>query len=376
MSNRLTTAHVSWMFVVSAGLTSSARAVEPSVVSMSIEGAAHSSSDSGTPPGRPEATVSRESSFERAFRLRGWSSAAPSRSHEMEVPVEELEFAHEASHLTPGVLDGIERWDPSNEFQPMTAAAADSGEVHPIPSHPSLTDRFFLGVGAYWSTSNTQARLDSPSGVGTTVDFEDLLGLDDNRVVPQGLARWRMSDRWRLELEYFELDRDESRSINGEIVWGDETYPIGTTIDSRFDFSVARLSCGYSFFKRQDKELGIALGFHLTNIEAELASSTGAQQEDGKLLAPLPVLSMYGQFAMTDLWALSGRLDAFALEYEDYSGHVFSIGIDALCQPWRHFGFGFGWRALDVEVKAESSGWSGEIQTNYSGPIAFASVSF
>ena len=261
----------------------------------------------------------------------------------------------------------------ADEFRPRLAEPHE-GEAA-IPSHPALTDRFFFGVGVYSASSNTEARLDSPSGIGTTLDLEDVMGLDSNDIVPLGLARWRMSERWRLELEHFALNRSNTKNIDGDITWGDETFPINTQVETTFDIAVTRLSCGYSFFKRQDKELGVALGFHVTNIKAEL-SAPGGQADEGKVLAPLPVISMYGQFALTDVWAIGGRLDAFRIEYDPYEGHIYSLGVDAICHPWDHFGFGLGWRALEVEASAENDGWKGEVGTNYSGPIAFVSVSF
>src|SRR4029079_1319675 len=101
---------------------------------------------------------------------------------------------------------------------------------------------------------------------------------------------------------------------------------------------------GLSFFKTPDKELRLALGFHIPDISAELKGN-GGNADKGDVLAPLPVLSLYGQFALTDTWALSGRLDAFRLEYDPYKGHVYSLGVDALWQPFRHVGFGIGWRS-------------------------------
>ena len=281
--------------------------------------------------------------------------------------------ANEPAGGTYSPLDSPEMRLLADEFRPRIADSHDAQP--PIPTHPALVDRFFFGVGAYAASSNTEARLDSPSGIGTTVDLEDVMGLESNDIVPQGIARWRMADRWRLELEYFELNRSNTQDVTIDIEWGDETFPVGTTVETTFDIAVARLSCGYSFFKRQDKELGVALGFHITDLHAEL-SGGGGNRDEGKLLAPLPVLSLYGQCALTDVWAISGRLDAFRLEYDSYEGHVYSIGLDALCQPWRHFGFGLGWRGLEIEASAENDGWKGEIGTSYTGPIAFISVSF
>ena len=42
-------------------------------------------------------------------------------------------------------------------------------------------------------------------------------------------------------------------------------------------------------------------------------NAVGTEQED--VLAPLPVISFYGQFALTERWAVGGRLDRFSLSY-------------------------------------------------------------
>lgn len=289
------------------------------------------------------------------------ATMAPSTAPALDATVLNAEIRRELTTVETSSVDA----------QTETDAPKDSG----APLHPALTDKFFFGVGAYLVSSTTQARLDSPSGIGTSVAFEELLGLDNTSVVPQGLARWRMSDRWRLELEYFELNRSSSRALTQDVNWGDETFPTGATVNAEFNVSVARLSAGYSFFKTPDKELGVALGFHVTTFEAELSNS-GGNQDAGKVLAPLPVLSMYGQFALTDIWALTGRMDAFKLSYDPYQGHIYSLGVDAICQPWRHVGFGLGFRTLEMEVSAEGSDWTGAIRTNYTGPILFLAVTF
>jgi len=282
-------------------------------------------------------------------------------------------WATDPSGNTYSRLDAPELRLLADEFRPRIAES--QAETPAIPTHPALIDRFFIGIGAFAASSNTEARLDSSVGVGATVDFEDVMGLDSNDIVPQFLGRWRMSDRWRVELEHFSLDRSNTETLDADIDWGDETFPAGTDVTASFDIAVTRLSFGYSFFKRQDKELGVALGFHVTDIGAELVS-TGGNGDDGKVLAPLPVISLYGQVALTDVWALAGRLDAFRIEYDPYEGHIYSIALDALCQPWRHFGFGLGWRSLEIEASADNGDWRGQVGTSYGGPILFAAVSF
>jgi hypothetical protein len=260
-------------------------------------------------------------------------------------------------------------------FSPTLPALERYDQAPRVPNNAALTDTWFFALGAAFMTSNTQAQLSGTSGAGVLIDFEDAFGLSQTEWAPQLLARWRFSERWRLEFEYFSLNRSNSRTTAQDITWGDTTIPAGTNVKASFDVSVLRVSCGYSFFKTQDKELGVALGFHVTQFKAGL-DATGFSTEDAKVTAPLPVLSGYGQFALTDDWSIQGRLDALRIELDPFYGNILSVGLDALWHPWRHWGFGIGWRTLQVNGGLRASDWTGDITTDYTGPIAFISSSF
>lgn len=311
-----------------------------------------------------------ESPLERVYRLRYLSPDASAANASTSAPASALPTTDPADPEIATMMSRVEAYPPGGS---QDAPKPITGE---IPIHPALTDKFFFALGGYYPTSTSEARLNSPSGIGTTVGFEDVLGLDNADLVGMGMARWRMSERWRLEVEHFALNRSNSKVLNQDIIWGDQTFPSGTQVDATFDVSVTRVSAGYSFFKTPDKEVGVALGFHVTNIKAELAGSGGGSADTGKILAPLPVLSGYGAVALTDKWALQSRLDMFRLEYDPYKGHIFSIGVDLLFQPWRHLGMGIGWRGLDIGASASNNDWEGAVRTAFSGPIAFLSTSF
>jgi hypothetical protein len=253
--------------------------------------------------------------------------------------------------------------------------ASGPAQTPGIPNNPALTDTWFFGAGVTFMNSNTQAELNSSVGAGAVIDFENAFGLAENKWAPEALARWRFSDNWRLEFEYFSLNRSNSRTTLNDFTWGDTTIPAGTNVKGTFDVSVLRVSCGYSFFKTQDKELGVALGFHVTTFEAGL-DAAGFSTKDAKVTAPLPVASVYGQFALTDEWSIQGRLDAMRIEIDPFYGNIISVGLDTLYQPWRHLGFGLGWRTLQVAGGVKASDWDGEINTTYTGPIVFISSSF
>jgi hypothetical protein len=253
---------------------------------------------------------------------------------------------------------------------PVAAVTGD------IPIHPALTDRFFFGIGAFFPNTNTQVELSSNrTGIGTVVDFEESLDMERSKSVPGFIARWRFGERWRVDAEYFRLDRSGERTIDREIIWGDQTFPVNSQVSSNFNFSDLRVSIGYSFFKRPDKELGVGIGLHVATYDVSLSTANfGSQQED--VLAPLPVLSLYGQFALTEHWAVGTRVDRFSLSYDEFDGSLTSLGLDLLYQPFRNVGFGAGYRQLAIRAQVEGDRATLKVRQSFEGPIVYLTVSF
>ena len=245
-----------------------------------------------------------------------------------------------------------------------------------VPIHPALHDSFYFAAGAFVPKTTTSAQLDSTNlGAGVNVDFERMLGITTQKTVPDAIARWRFADRWRLEVEYFELNRNGDKVLEQNITWNGQTFTAGTEVVSKFDFSDIRTSVGYSFFKTADKELGAAFGFHVASYDAAL-SAAGSGAQSVKVLAPLPVLGVYGQFALTETWAVGARLDRFVMSYDNYDGNVTSMAADLNYQPFRHVGFGLAYRSLFITLKATSSTWVAQFQQTFQGPLLYMNASF
>lgn len=245
-----------------------------------------------------------------------------------------------------------------------------------IPDHPALNDRFYFGLGAFFPQTTTQAQLqNNRTGVGTTIDLEQSLDMERSKTVPSFFGRWRIGERWRIDAEYFALNRTSERTLDREIAWGDQTFPVNADVAAKFNFYDLRVSAGYSFFRTTDKELGVGLGLHIAGYDVSLTSNTtGTDGED--VLAPLPVLSFYGQFALTDRWAVGARLDRFSLTYGKYSGSLTSLGLDLAYQPFRHFGVGVGYRGLFIKMEAEGDRATLRMRQSFEGPLVYLNASF
>lgn len=253
---------------------------------------------------------------------------------------------------------------------------AETPASETIPNHPALSDDLSFTLGVFYPRISTSASL-KPSGGGTgaTIDFEDTFDLDERAVTPIAGLFWRVSDNWRVDVGYFDLSRDATRVLAADVTWGDQTFTAGTTVDSSFDFSDLRVSAAYSFFKRRDKELGVGVGLHVAGMKTSVqASGVGAEASD--VTAPLPVINVYGVFALTNEWAVNMRADWLSLSYGDYAGDVRNMEINALYQPFRNVGFGLGVRSLVIDVDIDNPDWRGQARLAFQGPTAFMTVSF
>src|SRR5262249_45164136 len=156
-------------------------------------------------------------------------------------------------------------------------------------------DRFFVGAGAVWVQSNVTANLNTGRiGLGTFVDFEDDVGLSKSNVLGLVAFRAHLSERWLLEAEYFRLNRDGEKEISRTIDWGNLNIPLSAVVRGSSSMDDTRVSVAYSFFRTEDKEIGIGIGAHVMRLDATLATRN-LGSERASQSAPLPVLTMYAQ---------------------------------------------------------------------------------
>ena len=235
-----------------------------------------------------------------------------------------------------------------------------------------------LSAGYFISNVNTSLRLGT--GLGVDIDLEDLLGLDSTNSVFRVGGLWRFTDnqRHRLDLSWFSLSRNGSLKILGDITFendeGEEiTIGAGTTVDSFFDLDIYQLSYSYSFF--QDDRLDLAAGIGLYIMPIDLGLSTSGlfnEQASANFTAPLPVLGLRMDVALTPRWYIRTGAQVFYVEYKNFEGSILSFAAAVEYKPWEHVGIGVGFDTLSVYIEADGEDWpeidlTGKLQFNYTG---------
>ena len=143
-----------------------------------------------------------------------------------------------------------------------------------------------------------------------------------------------------------------------------------------FDTDIFRLSGGYSFIKNDTAELGIALGVArdrlppLTRCERRRVRSRQTRWHR------FPTVGIYGSYALSPRWLLSGRVDYFSLDYDEYDGSLVNAQAGIDYRFTRHFGIGLGYRYIDYDLTVTKPRFNGGVEYKFSGPMLYLVGSF
>jgi len=235
-----------------------------------------------------------------------------------------------------------------------------------------------LSAGYFISAVDTSLRLGT--GLGVDIDLEDLLGLDSTNSVFRVGGLWRFTDnqRHRLDLSWFSLSRDSTLNILGDITFendeGEEiTIGAGTTVDSFFDLDIYQLAYSYSFFQDDRLDLAAGIGLYIMPIDVGLSTSGLIdEQASADFTAPLPVVGLRMDVALTPRWYIRTGTQVFYVEYENFTGSILNVAAAVEYKPWEHVGIGVGFDALQIDIEAEGEDWpeidlNGKLQFNYTG---------
>ncbi len=248
--------------------------------------------------------------------------------------------------------------------------------------HPSMTSGLSIAAGAFFSKTDNEYRLKSGPESGTTVDTDDL-GIDDTNTVPFGTLRWRFTDRWRVEGNYFSVDTDGKIRTSEQIDWGDLDFEVGAELKTKAKTKIVRGAVGYSFIKRDQVELGAGVGLHYLDWETTLKGNATIDGEPvisasrkSSVDGWAPNLALFGGYAFNNRWLLSGRVDWISAEVGNIDGSLWRFGGSVIYQPFEHVGFGAGYDWVSGDIDYEDDGEKASIDADYYGPTLFVSLTF
>lgn len=248
-----------------------------------------------------------------------------------------------------------------------------------------LNDRFQVAFGTFDISTEPNVQLNGEASTGDEVDFDRELGGGDAQRLRLD-SHWRFGDteRHKIKAIAFSMSRDNSRTLDEEIEWGGDVYPVNARLDSEFRFSVIEVAYEYAFWKRDNYELDGSIGLHYTSLDASLkakASSSGGTltadlSNSASVDAPLPVIGLRGMWNLTHNFWLDVTGQFFALSIDEYDGNLQDYRVLFTWQPKKWAGVGVGYNRFTVDVDVDKDSFNGSLDWIYSGPILYYSAVF
>lgn len=237
-----------------------------------------------------------------------------------------------------------------------------------------LFDKFNLQIEGSWVDISTTIRLDSEIlGKGTTLNFENDLGLSADKTVPTLAFQWQIAKRHRLGVRWQSINRTSSAQALTEIQWGDEIIPIDASIGLGFDITQTFIDYAYYPWVKENWAAGFGLGFRWMNLQATLAwqiegQESGEGSSDVKGSGPLPYLYFEYRRMFSDNWRFLTGLGWLGVSIGDIDGTqwIGQVSIEYLAGNRWSFGAAGNIATIDVD-------WTGledsEGQALYTGAI-------
>ena len=245
-----------------------------------------------------------------------------------------------------------------------------------LAQEPEQRERAAISFGAFISKPETEARVDSDSGQGTDLNLEDDLGLQSSTTIARLDGHWWLSRRNRLDFSVFNFSRDGTRTINETINFGDRTFAINTVLNSTQDLDIAKAAYTFAPVIKDRGFVGLTAGLYVAQTKLTLSQATLGTAETEGLTAPLPVIGVRGQYAVTERIKLRGSLEVFGIDTGDVSGRLNDFNIAADYGFGKRFAVGLAYNdvKMDIDASEGGSGFRGALDWGYIGWLLYVNV--
>jgi len=234
---------------------------------------------------------------------------------------------------------------------------------------------FSIKLGGYIPIQDTNIRVDGKGGLGlgTELDFENDLNLEEELSTYRIDAQWRFFDRHRLNFSFYDLSRDATTSLKRNSQIGDILFPTGDILNTKWQYKVYAVSYTWSFLQTNKYEVGLNIGAHITDVELAVTGLgvLGLTSELDAYTIPLPVLGLTGAYAFTPKLVLKSGVGVFYLEIDEFEGSLVNFDLDLEYNVWKYMGFGIGYNFFRLNIDVEADNFFGSVEYQYNGAKFF-----
>ncbi len=245
-----------------------------------------------------------------------------------------------------------------------------------------LRDRFRITLGGFGTNNtSTKIRIDSNNRVlGTLIDLEDGLNVEDSATVARLDGFYRFNRAHRIEWTAYSLTRNGRKTLNTSRTIGGTVYPVGFSLDSEWKLNINKVGYSWSFINVDKYEIFLGAGLNVHDLSLNftgtglVAGQVRTYDGDGSL--PLPTFTAGLRYNILDKLAVRFRFENFFLEIGDSKGRMQDSYLLLDYDFTKNFGIGGGLNAYTFDVSSKKDDFTGEIESSYLGLLLYFTASF
>jgi len=268
----------------------------------------------------------------------------------------------------------------------LAYAEVDKLSGAPLPPRPPektspIRDRFYI-LGAFYSpVVHTDVRIDPTTGVppgtlGTPVNAERDLGLPARLHQGRVEFMFRLRERNKLRVEYYEADRSATKTLANTIVFGDQTFLATEQVQTSINWRSFGLTYTYSLYRSDTFEVGTGLGLFALQAEAMGAVPATGQQTDKSAAEAVPTLPLDLTWAISRRFAVTARGNYVKAAISGFDGSFTDLHADLQYRWNPYFSLGLGFSSMHISLSGDSGSIPGVVDMSYKGPEAFVRFSY
>jgi hypothetical protein len=265
----------------------------------------------------------------------------------------------------------------------LTISAKEKKNVTKTDTLNYSWERFSISFGGFLTGLNNDIQLGSQTvGLGVIVNVEDALGLETTSTVLRSEVNYNFGKRRRhtAGLEYFGLFRNALKVLESDIEIGDQIFPIGTEVNSKYNLQIYKARYSYAYFQDKRVKLDASFGLFVMPITFS-ANALNFKGTATDFVAPLPVLGIGSTFAITPKLFVEQNVDFLYLKISNFKGLITDVNLRVEYNAWKHFGFGTGLNTFRLNIDAYEKDYDffefkGSLKTSYVGLLFYAKYYF
>ena len=261
----------------------------------------------------------------------------------------------------------------------------DPNSGAPLPPHrhetPSpITDHFYIRGTFYDPQVRTNLRVDPsqavPGMTGTPVNGENNLGLPDRLHQGRVEFMFRLRERSKVRVDYFEADRSGSKLLANDIVFGNQTFAAGQLTQTSLDWRQFDISYTYSLVRNDRFEIGMGFGVYFLQVDAIGQVPAQNQRQEVTGASPFPAPSLDLTWRLSSRWAATVRGAYLKTALSGFRGWYADSHEDIQYRWNPNLAIGLGYASIRTSLTRHGGDFPGAFAMSISGPEAFVRFSF